>query len=417
MATTKERKTTLGELIKRYRGNTSLSELSRVSGVSKSVIGKIENGETKRPELKTLIPIFSALNIPKEEMMELYIKIEDRFEILYELLLEELEFDNVSLCRKLAEKIMECPGEESWTLADRLYKLAVSVKESPLKLVLLEVLIKYCRIRGIHPIFARSLLQRYLLERTDLNRLRETFKLGEEVKHYLEFLNIEEKITFLFRFALHAHNIQEYVMCIESCKQGIELEKKDTELKARAYLSMINCYSYTANYDEVEKHLDIFETFKHDFVGEASLLTRAIVKSRKKEFDLAIPLLKKCLDETSKQAQIHVENELLDIYLQLGDMKSIVGLISREDLFLPRNPETPYKYSAIGSYFRLKGIYRFRTGLFDLGVESFIKSIGAYKTINAHEEINICMKELMKNICNSSMELKREHIAMLQEVL
>ncbi|MGG3871459.1 helix-turn-helix domain-containing protein [Brevibacillus laterosporus] len=51
--------TTLGELIKRKRVEIgiSLSEVSRMTGISKGVISKIESGETKSPELRTLKPI------------------------------------------------------------------------------------------------------------------------------------------------------------------------------------------------------------------------------------------------------------------------------------------------------------------------------------------------------------------------
>ncbi|TPH12012.1 XRE family transcriptional regulator, partial [Brevibacillus laterosporus] len=47
--------TTLGELIKKKRVEIgiSLSEVSRVTGISKGVISKIESGETKSPELRT----------------------------------------------------------------------------------------------------------------------------------------------------------------------------------------------------------------------------------------------------------------------------------------------------------------------------------------------------------------------------
>ena len=48
--------TTLGELIRGKRADMglSLSELGRMTGISKGVLSKIENDETKRPELRTL---------------------------------------------------------------------------------------------------------------------------------------------------------------------------------------------------------------------------------------------------------------------------------------------------------------------------------------------------------------------------
>ncbi|WP_232697455.1 helix-turn-helix domain-containing protein [Brevibacillus daliensis] len=61
--------TTLGELLKEKRiaSGVSLSELSRKTGVSKGVISKIENGETKRPELNTLKPLIEFIGVSFEE--------------------------------------------------------------------------------------------------------------------------------------------------------------------------------------------------------------------------------------------------------------------------------------------------------------------------------------------------------------
>ncbi|MGG0792881.1 helix-turn-helix transcriptional regulator [Brevibacillus laterosporus] len=72
--------TTLGELIKgkRVEIGISLSEVSRMTGISKGVLSKIESGDTKRPELRTLKPIADVLEIPYEEIIERYVEIEHR---------------------------------------------------------------------------------------------------------------------------------------------------------------------------------------------------------------------------------------------------------------------------------------------------------------------------------------------------
>ncbi|MBG9787895.1 hypothetical protein [Brevibacillus laterosporus] len=49
------------------------------------VISKIESGETKSPELRTLKPIADVLKIPYEDIIEYSIQIERRYG-LYELL-------------------------------------------------------------------------------------------------------------------------------------------------------------------------------------------------------------------------------------------------------------------------------------------------------------------------------------------
>ena len=138
---------------------------------------------------------------------------------------------------------------------EHLFNLTTTFEDNEAKLTLYNVIVKYARQHGVPKYIAKGLYQKYLIEREDLKRLEESFKVGEEGLHYIDFLSDNEKITFYFRMSLHAHNIKKYFECIELCGAGIPLEEKDTELKARAYLAMINSYSELHNYDNVESHL------------------------------------------------------------------------------------------------------------------------------------------------------------------
>ncbi|WP_309304387.1 MULTISPECIES: helix-turn-helix domain-containing protein [Brevibacillus] len=142
--------TTLGELIKRKRVEIgiSLSEVSRMTGISKGVLSKIENDETKRPELRTLKPIADVLAIPYEEIIERYIDVEHRIEFLDSLLSEAIEMRNLFLIAKLAKKILENPQEDTYTLLERLYDLAGNTIRNEVKLKLYNVIIEYARLRG-----------------------------------------------------------------------------------------------------------------------------------------------------------------------------------------------------------------------------------------------------------------------------
>ncbi|GIO00230.1 hypothetical protein J5TS2_08980 [Brevibacillus halotolerans] len=147
--------------------------------------------------------------------------------------------------------------------------------------------------------------------------------------------------------ALQAYAIKKYEICIELCQAGITLEKKDTELKARAYLAMINSYSDLGDYSTVELHLEIFKGFKHNFVAEATKLESAIVKSKKKEYDQAILLLKESLQNISEHARIHVVNELLEIYFELEDVDAVSEIFANEKSLL-FSTSTPYKLISLG---------------------------------------------------------------------
>ena len=96
--------TSLGELVKEKREEfgITLSELSRRTGVSKGIISKIESGETKRPELRNLKLIADAINIPYEDIIDRYIDVELRIDILEAFLAEAVEIANISLLTKVA---------------------------------------------------------------------------------------------------------------------------------------------------------------------------------------------------------------------------------------------------------------------------------------------------------------------------
>ncbi|MGG1443561.1 helix-turn-helix transcriptional regulator [Brevibacillus laterosporus] len=341
--------TSLGELIKEKREEfgITLSELSRRTGVSKGIISKIESGETKRPELKNLKLIADTINIPYEDIIDRYIDVELRIDILEAFLAEAVEIANISSLTKVAIKFLGNPKKVTFTMLEHLFNLTATFEDNEAKLTLYNVIVKYARQHGVPKYIAKGLYQKYLIEREDLKRLEESFKVGEEGLHYIDFLSDNEKITFYFRMSLHAHNIKKYFECIELCEAGIPLEEKDTELKARAYLAMINSYSDLHKYDNVESHLEVFREFEHDFVPESTMITQAVTKAKKKEFDIALPMLEQYMLELSKANKIHVVNELLGIYSHLNTTDSIDEIIRKEEGLLPDNPHTPYKVASL----------------------------------------------------------------------
>ncbi|MED1663339.1 helix-turn-helix domain-containing protein [Brevibacillus laterosporus] len=409
--------TTLGELIKEKREEfgITLSELSRRSGVSKGIISKIESGETKRPELRNLKLIADTIKIPYEEIIDRYIDVELRTDILESFLTEAIEIENISLLTKVAIKFLGNPKKDTFTLLERLYSLTATIKNIEVRSSLYNIIIKYARTHGVPKYIAKGLYQKYLIEREDLKRLEESFKVGEEGLHYIDFLSDDEKITFYFRMSLHAHNIKKYFECIELCEAGILLEEKDTELKARAYLAMINSYSDLHNYDNVESHLEVFREFEHDFVPESTMITQAVTKAKKKEFDIALPMLEQYMLELSKVNKIHVVNELLGIYSHLNITDSIDEIISKEEELLPDNPHTPYKVASLARYYRQKGAYQINKGLLDEGMDSYINSLTAYGEINALAEITKCLQEIFTHFSKISRPIDLQYVKKLEK--
>ncbi|MFF0830177.1 hypothetical protein ACFYU8_25220 [Brevibacillus sp. NPDC003359] len=250
-------------------------------------------------------------------------------------------------------------------------------------LVLFKVIANYARQCGELKYIAKALLKKYLIERNDLKRLEETFRMGEEVLYYTDFITIEEKIIYYFRMALHAHNTQKYSQCIELCQKGLALETSNTELKARAYLAKIN---------------------------------RATTKVRKKDYEVAIPMLRKYVDELHKENKIHVVIELLEIHLELGNMDAIEEVLMNEKAILPATPQTLYKHRSIGAYYQLKGKFQTKLGRLDEGMESYVNSLKAYGVIRAFEEMHKCLNEMLTYFDENSLPMDLQYVQKLKGV-
>jgi transcriptional regulator with XRE-family HTH domain len=381
---------TIGDLLSLYRrqNNLSFAQVEAQTGVTKGALYKIESGETKRPEYKTVKALVAILPQPFEEIIECYVEGEQRPDTLYEVLQDVIQRgDNIPLLEKVAVKFLQSPQADTYTALERLYHLADTTTNTELSLPLFNTIVNYAREHGIPQYIAKGLLKKYLIERYDLKRLDDSFRLGQEIMHYIDFLTPDEQTIYYFRMALHAYTIQKYKRCIEYCEAGLALKTAETELTARAYLAMINSYSRLGEYDAVESHLCLFERFDYEFVAEAAKLTRAIVKARKKEYDVAVPVLKECLQVISPDSRIHVVNELLDIYLQTNNHHEIAELLRKEKEILPENPQTPYKHRSIGRYYRYKGEFQIQTGSLDEGIDSYIDGLFAYGEVNACDEI------------------------------
>ncbi|MBU7316974.1 helix-turn-helix domain-containing protein [Paenibacillus oleatilyticus] len=284
----------------RKEKNLTYAKLEELTGVSKSVLNRIERGETKRLEFKNLKAIATTFPAQYFEIMECYLQEENRINTLFEVLEEVTTCEkNFLLVPKVGTRILELHTVETEESLRRLFDFTRKVNHDSLKISLYAIIIKYSRERGVPYYVAKGLLQKYLIERNDFDKLEESFQSGQEILHYTNFLSREEKITYYFRMVLHAYNIKKFKECIQLCEEGLPLEKEDTELKARAYLTMINSYSQLKDYDAVEKHLDTFENMKNDFVIESAKITRALTKARKKEFDIAIPCLKNILTRSA----------------------------------------------------------------------------------------------------------------------
>ncbi|MCP3776453.1 helix-turn-helix transcriptional regulator [Paenibacillus sp. MZ04-78.2] len=418
MVDTKYRNNTIADFIFQLRkaNNLTYAELEELTGVSRSVLNRIERGETKRLEFKNLKAVAIAFPAHYSEIMECYLEEESRINTLFEVLEEVTTCEECFLLvPKVAVRILESHSVETEEALQRLFDFTQTVTDNSLKVTLYTSIIKFSRERGVPHYVAKGLLQKYLIERNDLKQLEESFQVGQEILHYTSFLSREGKITVYFRMALHAYAIKKFEECIQLCEKGLLLEEEDTGLKAKAYLAMINSFSQLGDYESVERHLNIFEKMRNDFVVVPAKATRALTKARKKEYDVAIPLLRKYLGELGKEYSLHIADELLEIYFQLGDLESIAEILEKEEELLPEHPQTPHKYITVGRFHRYKGFYHLSKGLLDDGIENYVKSLKAFGYVSAMKEKDDCMQELLTYHIKLSKSLELKHIIKLKE--
>ncbi|WP_019421987.1 helix-turn-helix domain-containing protein [Paenibacillus sp. OSY-SE] len=382
----------VGELIHdhRKRARYTLHQLSALSGVPKGTISKIERGETKHPELGTVLALSSPLSIPYADVVSHYIVTERRKTVLQQMLLEAIQTGDVKVIEKIAVRFLQCDGEDSYDLIEELYSMTESVTDVTVRLGLFEIITKYAREHGIQPYVAKALFQTYLMERNDFSKLDLTFHTGTYLLHYINFFSEEDKALLHFKLGFHAYALQLYEKCIQLCIAVIKEYTSDRLTKARALLLICNSYYYLGDYFLAEQYL--YECKKYPFpeIQENIKLNEAAIQGKKGNRDHAILQLKICLDQSSPNTAIHVINELLELYLQNKDIEAIEHLIGDETRILNADYHTPFKKSELALYFKLKAGYLIIKKRFEDAIDCYMLSALHYVDVNARIRANDC---------------------------
>ncbi|TQK62024.1 transcriptional regulator with XRE-family HTH domain [Brevibacillus sp. AG162] len=415
-------KKTIGDMLSESRRNNGLSfaELEDRTGVSRGVLQKIESGETKRPEFKTVKSIAAIFPYPYEEIIEGYLEDENRSETLFEILQEVIQCEYSSLVERVSLKILQSPNEKIEKALERLYNFsdstAVIVIKNEIRLALYQVIANYARQCGEPKYIAKALFKKYLIERNDLKKLKETFCNGEEILHYVDFLSHDEKITFYYRMALHAHNIEDYNKCIELGKKGHLEDKTSNTLKEQVALAICNSYLFLGKYSNLEEHLNIYEELKYTQIIKRLKLYRAIILSRTGKYSVAIPMLYQCVEEVTDSNRLHRVNMLLEALFKVNDLNSISSILGSEESKILLQYTDPYQYSELGRYYKYKGRFLVKRGCFDEGMEAYLNSILHYAKISDYKSILQCYNEIHSHHYTHEKMIKLELIGNLKEV-
>ncbi|WP_128894605.1 helix-turn-helix domain-containing protein [Longirhabdus pacifica] len=408
---------TLGELVKKHREqqNITLGTLQEKLGINKGVICKLENGETKRPEFRTIFTIADELNIPHEYILDRYVDVEFRPHIIFELLERSTTLSNKKLTQKIALAYLESDKHETDDALSSLYRYAKTLKNQEIRLTLYIVIAEYARLRGIPPFTAKGLVEAYFINFQDITKDKKTYTEGKEIIHYMDFLPNETQREFYFKMCRQAFALKEYEEAIQLTQCGLSISGKPTELETRAYGTMIYAYYHLEKYEEVEKYLPKFEQLNYlDNIKEVIQVLRANIKAKQKEYDTAISMLKQCYMTVNYEDKIDIINDLMSIYFELNRIEDIQQIIQTENEFIPTDP-VEHHYKGLGKYYVNKGNFKMKHGTLNEAIHCYSEGLKRYVYIQQYEEALTIYAQIISSCVENNYELNAPQLQQINE--
>ncbi|WP_088832231.1 helix-turn-helix domain-containing protein [Paenibacillus tyrfis] len=402
MVDIKYRNNTIADFIFQLRKekNLTYAGLEEFTGVSSATLHKIESGVTKHPEYKTVKTLAHALPIHYEEIIKAYIEEEGGIETLFEILRDIVASEkNVSLISMAALRLLQSSQKKTEESLQRLFDYTETLDDGTLRALLYTVIIKYSRERGLPSFVGKGIFKKYLIDRSNLSLLEETFREGEEVHYYTDFLSREEKCMYYYRMALHAYALKKYDKCIELGKSGHAVDTTHSKLKEQVALAICNSFWHQSNYRALGEHIQLYEKLNYQIIIDRLKMFRAMILARTDRYVESLPLLRECLDEVQGDKRLPRLNLLLEVLLQIYDDVSIEKLInSDEEQLFPYENATPYQYSEIGKYYKFKGAFFIKRGRANQAIETYLQSVKYYGKIGAYQDIVELSHEIFSSL-------------------
>lgn len=390
---------TIGELIQdtRYASNITLTQLSELSGINKGTISKIENGEVKRPEFSTVYPLAMALNIPFETLVDYYVEDEKRSDLLFDILQATIQQRSSNeLIRKVAAKYLEAPNEDSLDLTDKLYKHNNSIEDNSIKLSLYNLIIDYSRSHGIMPYIAKGMYQRYLIERNDFSKLKETYQSGIHILEYARFLSNKDRVKLYYCLGIHAYSLLYMNESKQYMKYVIEHDNSaDGEYRANALINLCNSCYYTGEYDVSHSYLDEYSKYSFPYIIDNVKFMTACLNGKNGNLITAISFLESYVKEASEYNIVFAVAELFDLCIQNNDLQRAKLLLQYEDQMVKSLQDyrtTPFKRSKLACFYELAG--RIHQDNAEKMLEYYTKSFLEYACIGQYEKSFDCLSNI-----------------------
>ncbi len=396
-----------GEIVRahRHQENLSLNELAEQSGVSRSILARIESGETRQPRFSTARTIASALKIPYEQVILFYLAFTHQTETFKALLAESISHENKNLVRLTATKFLESAKSNNVIVLDYLLQIAKATEQQEIRLTLYNVMIDYTRRSGIPFYYVKSLFERYLIERYDFSRLEETYQKGKELLFFLEYLQPEERVLTYYRLGLHAYALKFFDEAIEHCRKGIKEDTTESELKASVLLAITNAYLNLGECIISELFLKEYENNPFKEENHARYL-RAQLYAKKQHYAKAVEEFKVCLAEAAHEDRIAIATDLMEVLLLNGESDLVRELILAEQTFLPQLLNTPKKIEHTALYYKQKGKFELENNSMQTGLDSMLESASYYQQLGDYKEMNSCIGLML-----AAFRLSKENIS------
>ncbi|GAV15898.1 helix-turn-helix domain-containing protein [Paenibacillus sp. NAIST15-1] len=385
---------TIGELIQdtRRASNITLTQLSELSGIPKGTISRIENGDVKRPQFSTVHPLAKALNIPLETLIDYYVEIERRSDSLLHILHTTIQHkSNNELIQKVATKFLEACNEDSYDLTEKLYQSINSIEDTSIKLLLYNLIIEHSRSHGMMPYIAKGMYQRYLIERNDFSKLKETYYSGKYILHYADFLPQQERVELYYKLGVHAYNLRLYSECIDHCNMILAIDSGTSSYKVHALGLLRDSYFALHKYEESEVYSLQYKQFDYPNTQENVLLMEAYINSKKGNIELSINQLLLFLKSCSNDSVISATNQLLRLYLQQNNLEGAKNILEGSTINPSiLNTTNPLILSRYADYLQIKGEYYLAVGDYEACINHMVEGASYYSKVNARVKEKLC---------------------------
>ncbi|MDU5145772.1 MAG: helix-turn-helix domain-containing protein [Paenibacillus dendritiformis] len=409
----------IGELIQCYRRNRgmTLTQLSELTGIHKGTISKIENGDVKRPQYKTIRPLAETLQIPLETWVELHITVDKRADTLLFLLQDMIQHSGTAeLVTTVSRKFLESSGDDSHALVERLYDFAGHVENKEIQYALYQLIVDYSRDHGIMPFLARGLLQVYLIERDDFTRLRSVYESGRHIVQYAQFLTPEDRIVMYYKLSIHAFNLFLYRQSIELGHQVLREAAPDNWFYINALGIIRDSYFYIENYEKSEYYSRLYSQYDYPHIKRYSILMTASLNAKKGKTEVAIEQLTSFLKTCNQDDALLALNQLMKIYLRENRLEEAVQLLSYPVCPQSISTNNPNIISQLAKFYFHRAQYYITVGDIQKGVSDLLESAWYFSKVDDTDNEKEC-KNKLENLNDALLakvkELKQKliHIA------